>query len=51
MENVMDGTCSTHVLKSANTISVGNPEGMRSLNKPGRRQQDNIKADLQINRL
>jgi hypothetical protein len=43
----MGGACSTHGEKrNAYRILVGKPEGKRSLGRPIRRWEDNIKMDL-----
>jgi len=48
MENEMGGACSTYgERRGVYRVLVGKPEGKRSLGRPGRRWEDNIKMDLQ----
>jgi hypothetical protein len=47
-KNKLGGACSTYGEgRGAYRILVGRPEGRRSLGKPRRRWEDNIKMDLQ----
>ena len=44
----MGGACSTYgERRGVYRVLVGKPEGKRSLGRPGRRWEDNIKMDLQ----
>jgi hypothetical protein len=46
--NEMRGACSTYVeRKGVYTVLVGKPEGKRSVGRPWRRWEGNIKMDLQ----
>jgi hypothetical protein len=42
----MDRTCSKNGRKGNVEVLVGKPEGTRSLGKPRRRSEDNIKMDV-----
>jgi hypothetical protein len=50
-QNKLGKACSTYTEGGAYRISVGKPEGKRSLGKPWCRWVDNIKMDLQENRM